>query len=125
MYIDTYCFQAATAAAATLVRPTPWRRGLERMVSSTLWSTCAGFRSSLPLCSGRRPDRSTTFRCVDKKRKKIESSSESSDSDEEETFTPKKAKIDLSVTECYKCHKTGHMSRKFDTYSFFVCLFLN
>jgi len=47
-----------------------------------------------------------------KKRKKIESSSESSDSDEEETFTPKKAKIDLSVTECYKCHKTGHMSRE-------------
>ena len=70
--VDTYFFQAATAAAATLVRPTPWRRGLVRMVSSTLWSTCAGFRSSLPLCSGRRPDRSTTFRCVDKKRKKID-----------------------------------------------------
>jgi len=47
-----------------------------------------------------------------KKRKVSESSSSDSDSDEEETFTPKKAKIDLSVTECYKCHKTGHMSRE-------------
>jgi len=46
-----------------------------------------------------------------RKRKKSESSS-SSDDDDEETFTPKKAKIDLSVTECYKCHKTGHMSRE-------------
>ena len=47
-----------------------------------------------------------------KKRKASESSSSDSDSDEEETFTPKVAKIDLSITECYKCHKTGHMSRK-------------
>jgi len=46
-----------------------------------------------------------------KKRKISESDSSSSDSDEE-TFTPKKAKIDLSTTECYKCHKTGHMSRE-------------
>jgi len=47
-----------------------------------------------------------------KKRKASESSSSDSDSDEEETFTPKVAKIDLSITECYKCHKTGHMSRE-------------
>ena len=47
-----------------------------------------------------------------KKRKASESSGSDSDSDEEETFTPKVAKIDLSITECYKCHKTGHMSRK-------------
>jgi len=46
-----------------------------------------------------------------KKRQISESSSSSSDS-EEETFTPKRAKIDLSITECYKCHKTGHMSRE-------------
>merc|ERR1712195_221352 len=47
-----------------------------------------------------------------KKRKASESSSSDADSDEEETFTPKVAKIDLSITECYKCHKTGHMSRE-------------
>lgn len=45
-----------------------------------------------------------------------EEDSESSDDDEDETVlketAPKKAKIDLSTTECYKCHKTGHMSRE-------------
>ena len=61
-----------------------------------------------------------------KKRKISESSSSSSDS-EEETFTPKRAKIDLSITECYKCHKTGHMSRKkiLAYFRFFVGLFWN
>jgi len=43
-----------------------------------------------------------------KKRKAISDS----DSDEEETFTPKRAKIDLSTIECRKCHKNGHMSRE-------------
>ena len=63
-----------------------------------------------------------------KKRKASESSSSDSDSDEEETFTPKVAKIDLSITECYKCHKTGHMSRKLlcqvlDWCFLLICLF--